>query len=274
MSIEGMHFSLDDSDKAYNFNKNNKETDKETVLRWFLDRCASKDVKRAFRQDDRNENGQVREGVTTYGVETNSQELLTIYFYENYNNSCKDEMNVLNSAVKNAQERINRRNSLKTKIALGVAAAAIIAGGIKLYHDHHNTKAPVEEPTTIETTYEPNTESKTEPLTGADYIRYSQEQHINEHAQQQKADLDELRQSYLDEYRVQSTGTIPEVQQPSVQIPDTATYSYSFNDVVDNADATKASINEYNEYQNEQQKQYLMDLRQSYSDEYSGGYTK
>lgn len=274
MRIEGMHFSLDDSDKAYNFNKNNKETDKETVLRWFLDRCASKDVKRAFRQDDRNENGQVREGVTTYGVETNSQELLTIYFYESYNNSCKDEMSVLNSAVKNAQERINRRNSIKAKIVLGVTATALIAGGVKLYHNHFNTKSPVQEQTTIESTTELTTEAKTEPLTGADYIRYTQEQNVNEHAQQQNEELDKLRQSYLDEYKVESTGTVNEVSQPELQNPETVPFSYSFNDVVDNADATKASINEYNEYQANQQKQYLNDLRQSYTDEYSSGYSK
>lgn len=271
--MNGTHFAIDGTDKAYSFNKN-KRLDKEFAIKSFINNCASKDVKRVFCQIDRDSNDQVKEGMTTFGVETSDKNLTTIAVFESNYGACKDEMNVLNSAVNQAQERINRRNSLKTKIALGVAAAAIIAGGIKLYHDHHNTKAPVEEPTTIETTYEPNTESKTEPLTGADYIRYSQEQHINEHAEQQKADLDELRQSYLDEYKVKSTGDIAETSQPELQIPNSAAFTYSFNDVVDNADATKASINEYNEYQNEQQKQYLMDLRQSYSDEYSGGYTK
>lgn len=270
---ERTSFFINETNIAYNFNTN-KPIDKEFVLKSFINNCASKDVKRVFCQVDRDSHEQVKEGMTTFGVETKDKKLTTIAVHENNYGACKDEMNVLNSAVNQAQERINRRNSIKTKIALGVTVTALIAGGIKLYHDRHSTKAPVEEPTTMETTYEPNTEAKTEPLTGADYIRYTQEQNVNEHAQQQNEELDKLRQSYLDEYKVESTGTVNEVSQPELQNPETVPFSYSFNDVVDNADATKASINEYNEYQANQQKQYLKDLRQSYTDEYSSGYSK
>ena len=269
-------FSIDDSkdNKAYDFIGNNKKIDKETVLRWFLNRCASKDVTKAFCYIDSNEKKQFREGLTTYGVETKNQELLIIYTYEKYNNACKDEINMLNSAVKNAQERIKRGNTLKVKLFVGAAATILAAGGIKLAHDHHifenfgqqvstesNTEDMTEVATPVTTTEE---ELEFGNLSGED-IKESFEESLQNETNQEIEDLQKNRE----ELGLNPDSTTPTVQNNQGENVNTEFQSsYGYNEIFDNAEKTQAAIDEYNQYENQRQLQELEELRKSYEEEY------
>lgn len=267
-------YCIDGSGRAIDF-KTAKVFSERAIIDNFNNYCANDNVTDAFCQVDRDSDEQVKEGMTTYGVKTKDSKLITIAIHENNYAACKDQMAILGSSVKKAEEKISN-NRKKIGRTLAIAGFTVVvfgtlgwAGKIKLddwfkNRDKSNDK-------TIESSTETTTEPITEFATPIDATTedYSE---INKSAE-------EIRNSIEESNKVETKRELEELAQNREELglnPDSVTpienetkeSNYRYQDIYDNAEKTQAVIDEYNQYETERQQQELQDLRKSYEDEY------
>lgn len=160
IKIEGNNFCIS-GEYAIEFSTN-KRYSKDAVIQSFLNLCSKDNIKKAFCEIDKNADGQPKEGITVYGIQTSGNNLLTVYFHENEYGNLKDEIHVLNFGIKRAKDKMNRKNEIKGKLCI-VAGSAILAttlltaalkkngpGSTVKQTTEYNTESVIEEPTTTD----------------------------------------------------------------------------------------------------------------------------
>lgn len=271
--MNGIHYCIDGTGRAIDF-KTLKVYSEKSIINNFNNYCANDNVVDAFCQIDRDSDEQVKEGMTTYGVRTKDSRLMTIAIHENNYAACKDQMAILGSSVKKAQEKIkNKRSDIVRKVVAGgvvtVATGLVIwAGAIKLDDWFKNKKAEPEKPA-IESTTEDDYNGMTDAIeaTPAEATPTDDSSSLeNMDSEQVKQIIDESNQNHITEQKAEL-----EQRREELGLGTEATnsnYSYGYNQIVNNADATKSVIDEYNAKNIKEQQKYLEDLRQDYEQQY------
>ena len=161
MITEGSHYLIDETENAYCIETNRKDTSKRVILDRFIKNCSSDNNKRAFCQIDKDSDEMVKYGMTTFGVETKDQVLITIGIHENNYESCKEELMELQNSVKRAEAKIvDKKDDIKMNIKKFAIAATLLVGGFALVKAFNgNTVKPN---TTEDTAIEQTTEQPTE----------------------------------------------------------------------------------------------------------------
>ena len=284
--MNGKNYCIDGTGRAIDF-KTYKVYKEKAIIDNFNNYCASNNVKRVFCQVDRDSEEQVKEGMTTFGVQTKDSNLLTIGIYESNYAACKDQMAVLNSAVQKAQEKINeKRNNVGRKVLIGgmivfVGTTVAWAGKIKLEEKgliNKETNINITTEMTTEATNtdatEMTTEMSTENQSSIENMSSEQiQQSIDNYNQEQtNIQLENLEQN-REELNLNSgeTLSIPVQNVEETTLTNTTTpiqsFNYGFNDVVNNATNTQAVIDNFNQQQSQEQIDYVNQLRQNYENE-------
>lgn len=261
---------------------------KRSIIDNFVRRCSSDEVIKADRQDDKDSEGQVKEGITTYTVRTTTSQLISIGIYESNYGACKDQMAILENAVQKANEKIKERRKKVITTTVGAVTVTVVvgltiwAGSIKL-HDWFG-KDKKEEKTTqpsVEATTETPTEKLEDFATPVDaptddsygledkYSAEDLQKSIDESNQREtEKDLEDLRKRREDlGLSTDAVGTPETTTEVTTEAPTSDEQSY--NDELNlTADEIRASIEKNNQEQMEKQKQYVNDLRKAYLEEY------
>ncbi len=200
------NYSIDESPYAHNLVDLKEGLSKQYVVDLFRRYALDKDCKKVELSD--------KDGLRSYSLETNAGLKIKVSVFENNFESVKDEMfmleSSLNMAKKRIEERINRINEIKKRVAgtlIVLAGAAVLIGGTKAVLTH---ESPVKEPTT--TTYEDVHE---ESLNYSEQKRIEENEKAIEQANLLKQSMDDYsnkqsleQQEYLDELRDQGVKTI------------------------------------------------------------------
>lgn len=274
-------------DKADEFIRKEKVSES-AIINNFVRRCSSDEVIKAECQVDKDSEGRVSEGITTYSVQTKTSQLITIGIHENNYAACKDQMAVLGNAVQKAKEKIkaNRKETVR-KVVGGVTITMVVglsiwAGSIKLsdwFSEHSKNEEPT--PVTTEDTTEDTLDIATpidaptddsyglEEKFSADQIRAGMEKSNKEEFDKE---MEELKQRRID------LGLNPDSSTPVTNESENVNSStnsdnefhpsYGYNEVYNNPEKTQKVIDEFNEYENQRQKEELEELRKSYEEEY------
>ena len=125
--MTGSHYMIDETEYAYCRETNKKDKTKVSVIEVFKHNCTNKNIKNVFCQVDKDSTGKDSMGVTTYGIETKDTDMLTITVYENNYEACKEDMMILNNAVRNAESRKNRKNQIIRRVA---GVSIVIVGSL------------------------------------------------------------------------------------------------------------------------------------------------
>lgn len=253
-----------------------------SIINNFVRRCSSDEVIKAECQVDKDSEGKLSEGITTYSVQTKTSQLITIGIHENNYALCKDQMAVLGNAVQKAKEKINNnRKETVRKVVGGITITMAVgltiwAGSIKL-HDWLGGKDKDNKPGV-----EATTEATTEELTEATPIDATEESLEDKYdAEYLKNSMDEANQKAWDDQMEnlnqirQELGLSTEAVVQTTEAPTEALTEAPTEDVLNvnlgekyDADYFRKSMEDTNQRVIDEQKQYLEDLRQSYEDEY------